>query len=77
MADEPSPFAEARGQIGDLIARLTKLGGQIADIEQRERQVVLATAANEAKAAYLGRLIRETQQHGPPAGPAPIDVESK
>jgi hypothetical protein len=76
MADEPSPFAEARDQIGVLIALLTKLGGQIADIEQRERQVVLASAANEAKAAYLGRLIRQQEQHGPPAGPAPVESKS-
>jgi hypothetical protein len=73
MADEPSPFAV---QIADLIARLTKLGGQIADIEQRERQVVLASAANEARADYLGRLIRQQEQHGPPAGSAPVENKS-
>jgi hypothetical protein len=76
MADEPSPFAEARVQIADLITRLTKLGGQIADLELRERRVVQLSADNEAKAVYLGRLIRETQQHGPPAGPAPVESKS-
>lgn len=76
MADEPSPLAEARGQIADLITRLTALGGQIADLELRERRVVQLSADNEAKADYLGRRIRELEQHGPPAGSAPVENKS-
>jgi hypothetical protein len=80
VADE---FAEARAAIATMEAQLLRLRGVIANVAERDRlleeqqlKVSMVSADNDQKAAYLGRLIREREQHGPDAGPPPVESKS-